>query len=302
MKKFIVFILLTLALALDFFYYKFYIPNKDSINKKDSSNVVEDDINKSSTEKPNDIQSEPKDTIEEIYDIKGVSINIKGKSWDNMLESRKKQVDLAKKYPNSVFTNGITTKKQIALTYDYGPDPGLTDRLQNILKNKNVKATFFLLGEKVKANPKIVKRIFDEGHLPMNHTYSHKELTKLSLDKAKKEVLDTENLIANLTGKKPNIIRPPYGDINSKLIDDYFDKENYKIALWSIDTLDWSQKEATNIVKNVEDNVRNGDVILMHTSATDETLKATETIIDDLRAKGYEFVTIDKILNVPAYR
>ena len=85
-------------------------------------------------------------------------------------------------------------------------------------------------------------------------------------------------------------------------MDEFFKPNNYKLVLWSIDALDWSQRERDNIVNNVASNARNGDIVLMHTSSTDESIYATETIIKDLKAKGYEFVTLDKMLNISAYK
>ncbi len=179
--------------------------------------------------------------------------------------------------------------KKIALTFDDGPHPKYTPKLLDGLKERNVKATFFVIGENAANYPDIIKRIADEGHLIGNHTYSHVQLTCISEEKAISEITMTNEIIEKCTGKKPTFIRPPYG-----LYSDTLKREtNLTPVLWSIDPRDWSVINTDSVVKHVLKRAKNGDVILLHdifNTSVDAALK----IIDKLQEKGYEFVTVDE--------
>ena len=108
-----------------------------------------------------------------------------------------------------------TISKDVALTFDDGPDPLYTGMILDILKEKNVKATFFLVGYKIKQNPQIAERIFEEGHCLANHTYTHIDLKKKSFKVIYSEVQQTEQLITNVCGESPKIFRPPWGHITN---------------------------------------------------------------------------------------
>ena len=182
-------------------------------------------------------------------------------------------------------------KKKIALTFDDGPHPVYTPEMLDLLKEKNIKATFFLLGEQVEKYPDIVKRMNDEGHLIGNHSYKHEQLSKLSSVQACSQVNRTNELIYAITGKYPEYLRPPFGDWKDRL-----DCEvNMIEVLWDVDTLDWSSQNKDKVVSKVMKNVEEGDIILMHDSY-ESTVKATAEIIDRLQKDGYEFVTVDELI------
>ena len=211
-------------------------------------------------------------------------------------------IKVAKQYPNDVFLNGDTHKKQVALTFDDGPDGKITPKILDILKQNNVKGNFFFIGENVAKFPKVVKRADKEGNLVLNHSYNHPDFKKENNEEIKNQILKTENVIYKIIGKKPAIIRPPYGDVDGRIVSTILQTDD-KIAIWSIDTLDWSQKEKDNIVKNVLDNLRPGDIILMHSNGDKAaTAEALPIIIKGIKEKGYEIVTLDKMLNIKAYR
>ncbi|QAT40881.1 polysaccharide deacetylase family protein [Clostridium sp. JN-9] len=238
-----------------------------------------------------------------IYSIKGKSDNITGKNLTLMNESRESNKAMAVKYPGKVFINGNTMKKQVALTFDDGIDPVITPDILKILKENNVKASFFVIGSTVIKNSSIVKKAYNDGNLILNHSYSHIELTKAKDQVIKDEIVKTEDAIYSVIGEKPDIIRPPYGEIDDNLIKIETELGYKASVLWSTDTLDWSQKEPDNIVNNVIDNVRPGEIILMHTNEDKSaTVAALPIIIKKLKAMGYEIVTLDKILNVQPYR
>lgn len=182
-------------------------------------------------------------------------------------------------------------KKKIALTFDDGPHPVYTPEMLDLLKEKNVKATFFLLGEQIEKYPDIVKRMSEEGHLIGNHSYKHEQLSKLSSVQACSQVNRTNELIHSITGKYPEYLRPPFGDWKDSL-----DCEvNMVEVLWDVDTLDWSSKNKDKVVNKVMNNVEEGDIILMHDSY-ESTVQATGEIIDRLQEEGYEFVTVDELI------
>ena len=185
----------------------------------------------------------------------------------------------------------VEEKKKIALTFDDGPHPVYTPEMLDLLKEKDVKATFFLFGQQVEKYPDIVKRMGEEGHLIGNHSYKHEQLSKLSSVQACTQVNRTNELIQAITGEYPEYLRPPFGDWKDSL-----DCEvNMIEVLWDLDTLDWSSKNKEKIVRKVVTNVEEGDIILMHDSY-ESTVSATREIIDILQEEGYEFVTVDELI------
>lgn len=185
---------------------------------------------------------------------------------------------------------GIETKK-IALTFDDGPHPRYTEELLDGLAERNVKATFFLLGENIEGKETIIKRMAEEGHLIGNHTYYHVDVTQLPQTEACQEILDTSERITEITGQPVEYIRPPFGNWDKEL-------ESQVMMLpifWSVDTLDWTTRNEEQIVQKVVTNIEENDIILMHDSY-DSTVKAALRIIDLLQAEGYEFVTADELI------
>ena len=182
-------------------------------------------------------------------------------------------------------------KKKIALTFDDGPHPEYTPKLLDGLKERNVSAAFFLTGENSEQNPEIVERIYREGHIIGNHSYTHVQLSKLSDLEACKEITKANEAIENITGKTPDYIRPPFGSWNKNL--DCI--TNMIVVLWDVDPLDWQCQNKELVVKRVVSNVKEDDIILLHDSYQ-STVDATFEIIDTLEKKGYEFVSLDEII------
>lgn len=187
--------------------------------------------------------------------------------------------------------NAQQEKKKIALTFDDGPHPQYTLEMLDVLKERNVKATFFLLGKEVEKYPEIVKKIQEEGHLIGNHSYKHEQLSRLTMKEACAQVNRTNKLIYDITGVYPSYLRPPFGDWHEKL-----DREvNMVEVLWDVDTLDWSSQNHARIVNKVLKNVQENDIILMH-DGYETSVTAAKEIIDTLEKQGYEFVTVDELL------
>ncbi len=182
-----------------------------------------------------------------------------------------------------------TASPKIALTFDDGPSL-YTEELLDGLKERDVKATFFVIGKSAEKHPDIVEREAKEGHLVGNHTYNHVEISKISVEKARDEIAKTNEILEKLTKKKTEYVRPPFGVWEDELND----LEMISV-MWTIDTLDWTTGNADEIVNKVVTQVEENDIILMH-DCYESTVQATLRIIDLLQAEGFEFVTVDELL------
>ena len=181
----------------------------------------------------------------------------------------------------------------VALTFDDGPNASSTPILLDGLKERKVRATFFLIGENVEKgeNEKIVKRMYEEGHLIGNHTYTHCNLSKLETGEAKKELEQTDTVIEKITGKQPAFARAPYGELP---VDSEQDLNRIYIG-WTVDPLDWMTEDAGAVVKTVVEEINPGDIILLH-DCYPSSVQAAIRIVDLLQGKGYEFVTVDHLI------
>ena len=180
---------------------------------------------------------------------------------------------------------------KVALTFDDGPSAAWTPALLDGLKERGVKATFFLIGENADKNPEIVKRMAEEGHLIGNHTYHHVELTKVSENEARLELADTSAVIVRITGKEPEYMRPPFGAWQRKL-----EQEIQMLpVLWTIDPLDWTTENQDEIVNKVVTEAEENDIILLH-DCYKSSVEAGLRIVDILQEEGFVFVTVDELL------
>ncbi|MER2061043.1 MAG: polysaccharide deacetylase family protein [Niallia sp.] len=235
-----------------------------------------------------------------VLDIKGNSNQLTNKQWRVMQNWRSEIVKFKENQPN-LYINGRNEKK-ISLTFDDGPDEIVTPQIIEILHNYNVKGNFFFIGSEAEKYPQVVKNAYENGNLVMSHSYHHVDLTTLSNTEQVDEITRAGLAIQKIIAKEPAMIRPPYGETNESLIENAKDK-GYSVIIWSIDTLDWSQKDANNIIKNVLDHLRNGDIILMHSdSEKTETAKALPKIIEAVQQQGFEIVGLDELLGVEAYK
>ena len=180
---------------------------------------------------------------------------------------------------------------KIALTFDDGPSAVWTPALLDGLKERGVKATFFLIGENADKNPEIVKRMAVEGHLIGNHTYHHVELIKVSENEARLELADTSAVIVRITGKEPEYMRPPFGTWQRKLEQDI----QMLPVLWTIDPLDWTTENQDEIVNKVVTEAEENDIILLH-DCYKSSVEAGLRIVDILQEEGFVFVTVDELL------
>lgn len=192
------------------------------------------------------------------------------------------------------------SSKQVALTFDDGPDNNYTLQILDILKKYKIKATFFLIGARAKAHPDVVKKIINEGHVIGNHTWNHPDLLRLSKNDVLTEVSMADEELFKIAGYHSTLFRPPYGNTNSHLNKILISK-GYNIILWSVDTRDWAGTSVYGIMKDVRNEIRPGGIILQHCNGNlSNTVKALPQIITYLKDKGYSFVTIPELLNIPA--
>jgi probable sporulation protein (polysaccharide deacetylase family) len=165
----------------------------------------------------------------------------------------------------------------------------------DILKQHDIRITFFIGGEWARDNPQLLERIADEEHEIGNHGFYHKHHSKLNLDENIKEITETEKIIESVTGIKTSLFAPPYGEFNDITIQ-AADSLGYHTIMWSIDTIDWRRDGAEKIIHRVLKNPRNGALVLMHPTA--DTLTALPIIIEKLQSQGYRIGTVSEAIGL----
>ncbi|QJC54489.1 polysaccharide deacetylase family protein [Paenibacillus albicereus] len=185
--------------------------------------------------------------------------------------------------------------KAVALTFDDGPDAATTVEILDILQKEKVKATFFVVGTQVKKHPEVMRRIVDEGHALGNHTTNHPDLSKRGRTKILQEIKDNDTLIQKAVGITPTMFRPPYGATSAEL-KSILSQGSRTEVLWNVDTRDWAGTSVKTMRANVAEHTKPGSVILMHSFGSKlHTAELLPLIIEDLKAKGYRFVTPDQL-------
>ena len=181
------------------------------------------------------------------------------------------------------------------MTFDDGPHPKLTPKLLDLLKERGVKATFFVIGKNVAEFPDIAKRIVDEGHEIANHSWSHPQLTKLSPTAFATEIAQTNDAIEKATGVRPVVMRPPYGAINSTLTKRLNEEYGLSVIIWSVDPLDWKIRKSDHVSSHIIKNAAPGAIILAHDIHA-STVDAMPATLDALQSKGYKFATVSELI------
>jgi peptidoglycan/xylan/chitin deacetylase (PgdA/CDA1 family) len=213
--------------------------------------------------------------------------------------------DLAKRHPGYVFLKAPTNAKQVAITFDDGPDNQFTPQILDKLGELGVKATFFLEGKRIPGNEWVVTRMIREGHIVGNHSYSHPNLRKLSLDKLKGEITRTNQMIQAVIHHSPKLVRPPYGEMSEAGLD-WMVANGYRMVNWSVDSGDWRAGSPDQIIEKILSQLKPGSIILFHCAGgTGEDLTPTVKVLTDLantlKARGYTIVPLPKLLGVKEY-
>lgn len=183
--------------------------------------------------------------------------------------------------------------KVIALTFDDGPNPGYTEQVLSVLAKNNVLATFFEVGANLAANPALGRATRDAGHAIGNHTYSHQEAPA----DPKGEVQSADVVIQNTFGGPTALFRPPYGNFDNGVVQAALNQGD-AVIVWSCDPNDWAMPGTQAIINAVVAGATNGGIVLMHDGGGDrsQTIAALPSIISQLRAQGYRFVTVPELL------
>lgn len=208
---------------------------------------------------------------------------------------------------------GATTEREVALTFDDGPNPPYTDRILDVLQAERVHATFFLVGRAVVAYPATVARIARAGHALGNHTWDHPHLIVQSRAAMRSELVRTDAAIARITGRHTHLMRPPFGVRDFAVIGEA-QKLGYRVVMWSVPLpKDWEQPGDATIARRVIDRVEDGSIIVLHDGNRgmlcgrdrrtpsrecdrSQEVAATREIVDALRSRGYRFVTVPELV------
>jgi polysaccharide deacetylase family sporulation protein PdaB len=189
--------------------------------------------------------------------------------------------------------------KVVAISFDAAWGDEDTADIIKALADYNVKTTFFVVGNWVDKYPHQVKALHEAGHEIMNHSDTHPHMTKLSLDEMRREINRCNDKIEAITGVRPNLFRPPYGDYNNAVIQAMHDMGMYTIQ-WDVDSLDWKDLTEEQIVARVVPKVTPGSIVLFHNGAK-HTAKALPMILDGLQKAGYTIVKVSEIIYYDNY-
>jgi peptidoglycan/xylan/chitin deacetylase (PgdA/CDA1 family) len=202
----------------------------------------------------------------------------------------------------ATFAHGSCGSKQIALTYDDGPNDPHTLHLLDVLAKNNVRATFFMLGRYVKERPDIARAVAAAGHVIGNHTFNHPLLIFKSAAETRSQLLDCRKELQDAIGEHSNLFRPPFGGRRPETLR-VARELGLQTIMWNVTGYDWNAPPAAVIEKKVARQMRGGDVILLHDGGDksmgadrSQTVIATANMIRRYRDEGYEFVTVEEMM------
>jgi peptidoglycan-N-acetylglucosamine deacetylase len=195
----------------------------------------------------------------------------------------------------ATYTQVRVDQPYIAMTFDDGPSAENTPRLLEMLKQRNIKATFFLIGQNAAANPDLVRRILADGNEVGNHSWTHPQLSKLSDDRVTAEITKTQDAIKDASGYSPTLLRPPYGAITPRQREWIENQFGLNVILWSVDPFDWKRPGASVITQRILSQARPGSIILSH-DIHKQTVDAMPATLDGLIAKGFKFATVSQLI------
>lgn len=196
-------------------------------------------------------------------------------------------------HPDSYKPVTNSNEKYVALTFDDGPNPLTTLKLLDILSEKDVRATFFMVGYNIEEYTSTVKKVYDSGHDIGIHSYKHSNYDTMNGEDILSDLDKCSELINSIIGKEPYLVRPPFGNLDTEKIEN----DTYFFVNWNVDPLDWKTNSSQEIAQNALDAVRSGSIILLH-DIYQASCEAAEIIIDSLKEEGYRFVTISEFYDL----
>src|SRR6266571_5042571 len=209
----------------------------------------------------------------------------------------KKNKPSAPTEPPITFSSVHVDGPYIAMTFDDGPSATLTSKLLDLLATHHIKATFFVIGENVAEHPEIVERAAREGHEIGNHSWSHPNFAKMSEESVRSQLRRTDDAIKNATGKRPTLMRPPYGSITDREKHWIHDEFGYQIILWDVDPYDWKRPGPAVVRNRILKETQPGSIVLSH-DIHPGTIEAMPSTLDALEAKGFKFVTVSELIRM----
>jgi peptidoglycan-N-acetylglucosamine deacetylase len=183
----------------------------------------------------------------------------------------------------------------VAMTFDDGPHATNTPRLLDMLKQRGIKATFFVVGQCAQEYPQIMKRIVAEGHEVASHSWSHPNLQRMGEGGVREQLQRTHDIIKETAGVTPKVMRPPYGAYSPAQARLWHELWGYKVIIWDVDPYDWKYRNAARVHSEILRQTRSGSIILTH-DIHKTTIDAMPETLDDLTAKGFKFVTVSDLL------
>lgn len=237
---------------------------------------------------------------EETEPVVASEVSNKTIAWGVKREKDHKQPDLGTQNRKILEANdgicmGNAEEKVVYLTFDEGYEAGYTDKILEVLKANNVKATFFVTAHYVNSRPELVKQMIEEGHIVGNHTVNHKSMPTLSEEQIKTEVMNLHTAVYEKFGYEMKYIRPPKGEFSEKTLQET-GKLGYTTVLWSLAYDDWDenhQKGKEYAKTKIIENIHPGAIILLHGNSKDNA-NVLDFCIKEIRNMGYEFKSLDE--------
>lgn len=193
------------------------------------------------------------------------------------------------------FSKVPVSDKYIAITFDDGPHPKNTPRLLDMLRARNIKATFYVVGSNVDLNPQIVRRTVAEGHEIGNHSYTHRLLSKASDSQIRDELTRCRDAVFRAADVQPHTVRPPYGGLLQRQREWVHAEFGYPTILWAVDPLDWKRPGPSVVCSRILASTTAGSIILAH-DLHGQTVDAMPATLDGLLQRGFKFVTVSELL------
>lgn len=197
------------------------------------------------------------------------------------------------------FNRVAVAGKYIAITFDDGPHPQNTPRLLEMLRARNIRATFYVIGRNVNQHPGIVRRTVAEGHEIGNHSHTHRLLSKLGSSELRGEMSNCQSAIVNACGVRPRTMRPPYGGLLQSQRELVLNEFGYPTILWSVDPLDWKKPGPAAVTSRILAGTNPGAIVLAH-DLHSQTVDAMPATLDGLLQRGYQFVTVSQLIAMQA--